>query len=126
MCHCQTPELQLRLNAQTFSQNLKRDRGKESTLARKNAVQINISFKCLHQEHSIKSRRDACLQNVDVYKTWTERNAPGASMISGHKDAFVSKFVPEGISVTQRTLNIGHIMLGWVLWVNHIYCQINT
>lgn len=100
--------------------------GKKSTLAGKNPVQINIYFKHLHQEHSTKSRRDVCLQNQHVYKTWIERNAPGASMISRHKDAFVSKFVPEGISVTQRTLNIGHIMLGWVLWVNHIYCQIDA
>lgn len=60
-----------------------------------------MSFKCLHQEHSIKSRRDACLQNQHVHKMWIERSAPGALMIRGHKDAFVSKFVPEDISVVK-------------------------
>lgn len=73
--------------------------GKGKYIAGKNHVQVIISFKCLHQERSIKSSRDAYLQNLSVYKTWIELNAQGTSMLSGHKDAFVSKSVPEGVSV---------------------------
>jgi len=60
------------LSAQTFSRNLEWDWRREST--QPGRTLFNMSFKRMHQEHSKKRKRDVCLQNQHVHKTWIERS----------------------------------------------------